>query len=84
MGADEPEAPEAVSWHVTITAGNGSTHEADLDDDWMPAGDHPPTPLEVLARFSAEMSELHGEFFRIGYRAPLTITIEETSHGVEP
>lgn len=67
---------------MTITAGNGSTHEVDLDDDWMPAGDHPPTPLEVLARFSAEMNETHGQFHRLGYRAPLTVKIEETDHNI--
>lgn len=71
-----------MSWHVTITAGNGSTHEADIDDDWIPAGDRPPTALEVLARFSAELNETHGQFHRFGYRAPLTVTIEETDHGL--
>lgn len=69
-----------MSWHVKVTAGNGSTHETDLPDDWMPAGDSPPTALEVGARFLAEMADEHrcwGGTADFAYRPPLTISIEK-------
>lgn len=69
-----------MTWHVKIEAANGSVHETDLPDDWMPAGDQPPTALEVAAKFTAEMAEEHrswGLDSTFAYRPPLTIRIEE-------
>lgn len=70
-----------MPWQITIKAGNGSTHQELVTDDFMPPGDQEPTALEVLAKGIAELAEIHrgmlgGMASSFAFKPPLTIILE--------
>jgi hypothetical protein len=69
-----------MGWKIWIEAGNGQQIGAELPEDFMEPGDDEPTALEVMAKFAGEMAEEHrrwGLNKGFGFRAPLTIRIQE-------
>jgi len=71
-----------MTWVVTVEAGNGYVKRIELDDDWHDRGpgDEPLKAVDVIAQFTRLMSEEHARWgltASLGFRPPLTITVEE-------
>jgi hypothetical protein len=64
-----------MAWRVTMTTANGpidSPEDGRLPDDYSPL-----SATAALAKFAQRIAEDHGRFGEIGFRPPLTVTIEE-------
>lgn len=72
---------------VRIQSASGVHGPIDVPPGFL-AGNPDPTPLEVVAEFTRRMAEEHAATLgvavhRLGFRTPLTITVEEVDDGAE-